>query len=162
MPTVLGELRCGHITSVYFGMGWRELFLKCVRQLCRVLRRMRSPVAVLKLGSCVDQSYVLLDNCFENPFSQMNPCMKISFSQIKHWPYPWSIMCMYSVYTPSVGVVGLAEYVCTHSFFNFYKVRSKLRSRGRWVGVPSCTQSCLWIESPAGSSVWCKTLMTSS
>ena len=26
MPTVLGELRCGHITSVYSGMGWRELF----------------------------------------------------------------------------------------------------------------------------------------
>ena len=26
VPTVLGELRCGHITSVYFGMGWRELF----------------------------------------------------------------------------------------------------------------------------------------
>ena len=23
-------------------------------------------------------------------------------------------MCIYSVYTPSVGVVGLAEYVCTH------------------------------------------------
>ena len=23
-------------------------------------------------------------------------------------------MCMNSVYTPSVGVVGLAEYVCTH------------------------------------------------
>ena len=45
VPTVLGELRCGHITSVYCGMGWRELFWKCVRQLCRVLRRMRSPVA---------------------------------------------------------------------------------------------------------------------
>ena len=26
VPTVLSELRCGHITSVYFGMGWRELF----------------------------------------------------------------------------------------------------------------------------------------
>ena len=24
--TVLGELRCGHTTSVSFGMGWRELF----------------------------------------------------------------------------------------------------------------------------------------
>ena len=23
-------------------------------------------------------------------------------------------MCIYSVYTPSVGAVGLAEYVCTH------------------------------------------------
>ena len=28
VPTVLGELWCGHITSVYFGMGWRELFGK--------------------------------------------------------------------------------------------------------------------------------------
>ena len=26
VPTVLGELPCGHITSVYSGMGWRELF----------------------------------------------------------------------------------------------------------------------------------------
>jgi len=26
VPTVLGELRCGHITSVYFGMGRHELF----------------------------------------------------------------------------------------------------------------------------------------
>ena len=28
MPTVLGELRCGLTTSVYFGMVWRELFLE--------------------------------------------------------------------------------------------------------------------------------------
>ena len=41
-------------------MGWRELFWKCVRQLCHVLRRMRSPVAVLKFGSCEDQPLVLL------------------------------------------------------------------------------------------------------
>ena len=27
---------------------------------------------------------------------------------------------MYSVYTLSVGVVGLAEYVCTHPFLNFF------------------------------------------
>ena len=26
VPTVLGELRCGHITSVYFEMGWHEFF----------------------------------------------------------------------------------------------------------------------------------------
>ena len=45
VPMVLGELRCGHKTTVYFGMGRRELFWKCVRQLCRVLRWMRSPVA---------------------------------------------------------------------------------------------------------------------
>ena len=28
---------------------------------------------------------------------------------------------LYSVYTPSVGVVALAEYVCTHPILNFYK-----------------------------------------
>ena len=28
---------------------------------------------------------------------------------------------MYSVYTPSVGVVGLAEYVYTHPLLNFYR-----------------------------------------
>src|SRR6185503_16522286 len=86
VPTVLGELRCGHITSVYCEMGWRELFWKCVRQLCRVLRRLRSPVAVLKLGSCVDQPFMLLGTRktgFGNVFFQMNPCIKISFPQIK-------------------------------------------------------------------------------
>ena len=49
VPTILGELRCGLTTSVYFGMGWCELFWICVRQLCHVLRRTGSPVAVLKL-----------------------------------------------------------------------------------------------------------------
>ena len=46
VPTVLGELRCGLTTSVYLGLGQRELFWICVRQLCRVLRRTGSPVAV--------------------------------------------------------------------------------------------------------------------
>ena len=27
---------------------------------------------------------------------------------------------MYSVYTPSAGVVGLAEYVCTHPLTKFF------------------------------------------
>ena len=86
VPTVLGELRCDHITSVYFGMGRRELFWKCVRQLCRVLRWMRSPVAVLKLGSCADQPLVLLGTRktgFRNICFQMNPCIKYCFPQIK-------------------------------------------------------------------------------
>ena len=59
VPTVLGELRCGYITSVSPGRASVSCFEKCVRQLCRVLRRMRSPVVVLKLGSCVDQPFVL-------------------------------------------------------------------------------------------------------
>src|SRR6185503_17885827 len=33
---------------VFLGMGWCELFWNCVRQLCRVLRRTGSPVAVLR------------------------------------------------------------------------------------------------------------------
>ena len=47
VPTVLGELRCGHITSVSSENGrvGVSYFGKSVRQLCRVLRRMRSPVA---------------------------------------------------------------------------------------------------------------------
>ena len=47
VPTVLGELRFGHTTSVSSGNGWVGVscFGKNVRQLCRVLRRMRSPVA---------------------------------------------------------------------------------------------------------------------
>jgi hypothetical protein len=44
----------------------------------------------------------------------MNPCIKLAFrklnpSLILDLPY-----ALYSVYTPSVGVVGLAEYICTH------------------------------------------------
>ena len=35
---------------------------------------------------------------------------------------------------PSVGVVGLAEYVCTHPILNFYGGRFRLRSRRRRVG----------------------------
>ena len=45
---------------------------------------------------------------------------------------------------------------------NFYRERSRIYSWGRWVGVPFCTQSCLWLGSPAGSFVWRKTLMTST
>ena len=53
---------------------------------------------------------------------------------------------MYSVYTPSVGVVGLAEYFCTLSILNFYRGRFRLRSRRRRVEVPSYTRPYLWIR----------------
>ena len=46
VPTVLGELWCGHITSVSLGCDSVSCFEKCVRQLCHVLRRTGSPVAV--------------------------------------------------------------------------------------------------------------------
>ena len=61
MPTVLGELRCGHTTSVSSGMGW--VSVSCLEKCPTVV-----PCATadeesdsnLKLGSCVDQHYVLL------------------------------------------------------------------------------------------------------
>ena len=49
-----------------------------------------------------------------------------------------------------MGVVGLPEYVCTHPILNFYRGRTRLRSRRGRVEVPSCTQPCLWIGSPVG------------
>ena len=85
MPTVLGELQCGHATSVYSGMGWRDLFWKCPAVVPCATADEESGSS-LKLGSCVGQHYVLLGarkTCFENPFFQMNPCIKISFPQIK-------------------------------------------------------------------------------
>ena len=76
----------------------------------------------LKLGSCVDQPLVLLGTrklVLGNAFFQMNPCIKYYFPQIN----PSLILdlpcALYSVYTLSVGVIGLAEYVCTHPILNF-------------------------------------------
>ena len=48
------------------------------------------------------------------------------------------------LYPPSVGVVGLAEYVCTHPTLTFYRGGSRLRARRRRVGLPFYTQPCLW------------------
>ena len=36
VPMVLGELRCGLTTSVYYGMGWRELFWEMCSDSCAV------------------------------------------------------------------------------------------------------------------------------
>ena len=70
------------------------------------------------------QHYVLFSTkkiCFENLFFQISPCIKkIAFRKLN----PSLILdvtdALYSVYTPSVGVVGLAEYVCTHPILNFF------------------------------------------
>jgi hypothetical protein len=35
------------------------------------------------------------------------------------YPYPWNVLCIEFCYTPSVGVIGLAEYVCTHPILTF-------------------------------------------
>ena len=86
MPIVLGELRCGHITSVYFGMGWRELFWEECPAVVPCATADEESGSSLKFGSCVGQHYVLFGTkktCFENPFFQTNPCIKISFPQIK-------------------------------------------------------------------------------
>ena len=60
VPTVLDELRCGHITSVCLGMGWRELFWeKCLAVVPCAMADEESG-SNLKLGSYVDQHYGLL------------------------------------------------------------------------------------------------------
>ena len=59
VPTVLGELRCGHATSVSFGMGWRELLWKKCPAVVPCATADEESDSRLKLGSCVDQYYVL-------------------------------------------------------------------------------------------------------
>ena len=61
MPTVLGELRCGHTTSVSSGNGWVGVncFGKCPAIVpCATVDEESG--SNLKLGSCVDQPLVLL------------------------------------------------------------------------------------------------------
>ena len=60
VPTVLGELRCGHITSVYCGMGWRELFLETCPAVVPCATADEESGSSLKLGSRVDQPFVSL------------------------------------------------------------------------------------------------------
>ena len=60
MPTELGELRCGHITSVYCGMGWCELFWEKCPAVVPCAMADEESGSSLKLGSRVDQPFVLL------------------------------------------------------------------------------------------------------
>ena len=60
VPTVLGELRCGDITIVYFEMGWRELYWEKCPAVVPCATADEESGSRLKLGSCVDQHYVLL------------------------------------------------------------------------------------------------------
>ena len=60
MPTVLGELRCGHITSVSVGMGWRELFWEKCPAVVPCATADEESGSSLKFGSCVGQHYVLV------------------------------------------------------------------------------------------------------
>ena len=61
VPTVLGELWCGHITSVSSGNGWVGVsyFGKCPA-IVPCATADEEPGSSLKLGSSVDQHYVLL------------------------------------------------------------------------------------------------------
>ena len=61
MPTVLGELRFGHTTSVSSGNGWVGVsyFGKCPAAVSCATADEESG-SNLKLGSCVDQPYGLL------------------------------------------------------------------------------------------------------
>ena len=60
VPTVLGELWCGHIISVYFGMGWRELFWEECPAVVPCAMADEESGSSLKLGYCGDQPLVLL------------------------------------------------------------------------------------------------------
>ena len=62
VPTVLGELRCGHITSISSGNGW--VGMSCFGKKCPAVVSCATADeesgSNLKLGSCMDQHYVLL------------------------------------------------------------------------------------------------------
>jgi hypothetical protein len=62
VPTVLGKLRCGHITSVSLGewLDWRGLFRKCPAAVPCATTDEESGSS-FKLGSCVGQYHVPLD-----------------------------------------------------------------------------------------------------
>ena len=74
----------------------------------------------LKIGSCVGQQYVLPGTskiCLENPFFQMNPCIKICFPQIKPSLILELHCALYFVYTPSwVWLDLLSTFVLTPFF----------------------------------------------
>ena len=61
MPTVLGELWFGHTTSIFSENGWVGVsyFGKCPAAVLFAMADEESG-SNLKLGSCVDQPYVLL------------------------------------------------------------------------------------------------------
>ena len=64
----------------------------------------------------MDQPHQLEKNCFKKSLFQNKPLhvLKLAFRKLNPSLILDIILCMYSVYTPSVGVVRLAEYVCTH------------------------------------------------
>ena len=77
VPSVLGELWCGHITSVYCGMGWRELFLETCPAVVPCATADEESGSSLKSGSCVDQHHELLKNWFWKCFLSNEPLHEI-------------------------------------------------------------------------------------
>ena len=70
-------------------------------------------------------------------------------------------MCIYSVDTPSVGVVELAKYVCTHPYLIFTEEDPELLPEDVDLGFRSAPNFACELGSLAGSFAWRKTLMTS-
>ena len=60
MPTVLGELRFGHTTSVSSGNGWVGMSCFMCSAVVPCATADEESSSNLKLGLCVDQPYVLL------------------------------------------------------------------------------------------------------
>ena len=163
MPTVLGELRCGHITSVSSGIGWLAWVVleKCLAVVPCATADEESGSS-LKFESCVGQHYVLFSTkkiCFENLFFQISPCIKkIAFRKLN----PSLILdvtdALYSVYTPlrGCGWTCWVRLYSPHSKFLQKKIQTSFRTTSS--RVPSCTQSCLWIgtpqEIPHGARLW--------
>ena len=141
MPTVLGELRCGLTTSVYFGDG-----------LVWVVLEMRPAVVPcgLKPWSSMDQPFVLLGTrklILEKCFLSNEPLHKILLSANQTLALTLIYPVHYTLFIPPPWVwLDLLSMFCTHPILYFYRGRSRLCARRCWVGVPSCTQPCLWIR----------------
>ena len=75
----------------------------------------------LKFGSCVGQHCVLFGTkktCFENPFFQMNPCIKSAFRKLNPSLILDLSCALYSVYTPPwVWLDLLSTFVFTPFLF---------------------------------------------
>ena len=83
---VLGELQFGHMTSVSSGNGWDGVscFWKKCPAVVPCATADEESGSKLKLGSCVDQPHRVTKDLFsEKPCFKINPCIKISFPQIK-------------------------------------------------------------------------------
>ena len=84
---------------------------------------------------------------FGNVFFQNEPLHKIwlSANQTLVLSLIYHVHDILFIPPPWVWLDLLSTF-CTHPILYFYRRRSRLCTRRRWVGVPSCTQPCLWIR----------------